>query len=51
MNFLRKPHTPSQDVTASILYDEKTFYNSDQVKSQPLNKETFQTFFEGTYAI
>ena len=28
-----------------------TFYNADQVKSQPLNKETFETLFEGSYAI
>ena len=28
-----------------------TFYNSDEIKSQPLNKKTFQTLFEGSYAI
>ncbi len=28
-----------------------SFYNTDQVKSQPLNKDTFETLFEGSYAI
>lgn len=28
-----------------------TFYNSDQIKSQPLKAQTFKTLFEGNYAI
>ncbi len=28
-----------------------TFYNSDQIKSQPLKGETFKAIFEGNYAI
>lgn len=28
-----------------------TFYNSDQIKSQPLNGETFKTLFNKSYAI
>lgn len=28
-----------------------TFYNSDQIKSQPLKSETFKPIFEGSYAI
>ena len=46
MNWFRKPQTPSKDVTASILYDENTFYNQFR---QDLEKAKEEVIIESAY--